>query len=410
MKVSKIALQIRDRIPISSIHAEDYVSTDNMRPNFGGIEVSSSLPPSGNVTAYQAGDILLSNIRPYFRKTWFATHSGGCNADVLCIRADPEKCIPQYLYYLLTTDNFVEDYLKSCKGAKMPRGNIQRLLDYEFNLPDLPTQLRIAAILGSIDEKIELNRKKIAELEALAKTIYDYWFIQFDFPDKNGKPYKSSGGKMIWNEQLKREIPEGWEEWSIHKSGSFHRGISYSKQDEITKGLNSVSVYRGNNISNGFVVDDSNEVFIPKNMVAESHMLQRGQVLIAMSSGSKEHVGKTGLVTNTCPNCAFGAFCTAFEPIDEYKFLIYDFFRSSTYRAYINQICSGTGINNLKFEHFETALFAVPGDQEILKSFNAIQEPLYNQIMRLDEESSILKNTRNYLLPLLMNGQVEVKE
>ena len=143
-------------------------------------------------------------------------------------------------------------------------------------------------------------------------------------------------------------------------------------------------------------------------MVAESHMLQRGQVLIAMSSGSKEHVGKTGLVTNTCPNCVFGAFCTAFEPIDEYKFLIYDFFRSSTYRAYINQICSGTGINNLKFEHFETALFAVPGDQEILKSFNAIQEPLYNQIMRLDEESSILKNTRNYLLPLLMNGQVEV--
>ena len=271
-------------------------------------------------------------------------------------------------------------------------------------------KLYIAAILGSIDEKIELNRKKIAELEALAKTIYDYWFVQFDFPDKNGKPYKSSGGKMVWNEQLKREIPEGWEEWSIHKSGSFHRGISYSKQDEITKGLNSVSVYRGNNISNGFVVDDSNEVFIPQNMVAESHMLQRGQVLIAMSSGSKEHVGKTGLVTNTCPNCVFGAFCTAFEPIDEYKFLIYDFFRSSTYRAYINQICSGTGINNLKFEHFETALFAVPGDQEILKSFNAIQEPLYNQIMQLDEESSILKNTRNYLLPLLMNGQVEVKE
>ena len=76
-------------------------------------------------------------------------------------------------------------------------------------------KLYIAAILGSIDEKIELNRKKIAELEALAKTIYDYWFVQFDFPDKNGKPYKSSGGKMVWNEQLKREIPEGWEVCTI---------------------------------------------------------------------------------------------------------------------------------------------------------------------------------------------------
>ena len=144
MIVSEIAVQIRGRIPASAIRAEDYVSTDNMRPNFGGIATSSSMPQSGNVTAYQVGDILLSNIRPYFRKTWLATHSGGCNADVLCIRANHKKCLPQYLYYLFTTDNFVTDYLKSCKGAKMPRDDVNRLLNYEFNLPDLPTQLRIA--------------------------------------------------------------------------------------------------------------------------------------------------------------------------------------------------------------------------------------------------------------------------
>ena len=147
MKISEIASHIRERVPSTEIRAEDYVSTDNMRPNFGGIESSSSKPPPGNVTAYQVGDILLSNIRPYFRKTWLATHEGGCNADVLCIRANPEKCVPKYLYYLFTTDNFVNDYLKSCKGAKMPRGDVQRLLDYEFDLPDLPTQLRIAGVI-----------------------------------------------------------------------------------------------------------------------------------------------------------------------------------------------------------------------------------------------------------------------
>ena len=147
MRISEIASHIRERVHSTSIRADDYVSTDNMRPNFGGIEPSPSLPPSGNVTAYQEGDILLSNIRPYFRKTWLATHGGGCNADVLCIRANPDKCLPKYLYYLFTTDNFVNDYLKSCKGAKMPRGDIQRLLDYEFNLPDLPTQLRIAGVM-----------------------------------------------------------------------------------------------------------------------------------------------------------------------------------------------------------------------------------------------------------------------
>ena len=150
MIVSEISTQVRERIPVSEIHGEDYVSTDNMRPNFCGIEPSLSVPPTGTVTAYKAGDILLSNIRPYFRKTWLATHDGGCNADVLCIRVKSPQCIPKYLYYLFTTDSFVNDYLKSCKGAKMPRGDVNRLLAFEFHLPDLPTQLRIAGIIGCI--------------------------------------------------------------------------------------------------------------------------------------------------------------------------------------------------------------------------------------------------------------------
>lgn len=151
MIVSEIATQVRERISASEIRGEAYVSTDNMRPNFCGIEPSLSVPPSGTVTAYKTGDILLSNIRPYFRKTWLATHDGGCNADVLCIRTDPQKCIPQYLYYLFTTDNFVNDYLKSCKGAKMPRGDINRLLNFKFCLPDRKTQLRITGILETLE-------------------------------------------------------------------------------------------------------------------------------------------------------------------------------------------------------------------------------------------------------------------
>ena len=283
------------------------------------------------------------------------------------------------------------------------------LKDKPFYTHDYATQLRIAGVLGSLDEKIELNRKKIAELEALAKTIYDYWFVQFDFPDKNGKPYKSSGGKMVWNEQLKRKVPAGWVQWSIGKCGHFHRGVSYSKENEVNNGDDSISVYRGNNIARGFVVHDSNEVFIPRSMVSKSQILQRGQVLIAMSSGSKDHVGKAGLVTMSEPICAFGAFCNAFEPDNVYRCFVYDFFRSETYRSYIKQICSGTGINNLKVEHLETDLFAVPDGNEIMDRFNAIQQPLYDQMMRLDEECATLHNTRDDLLPLLMNGQVEVR-
>ncbi len=267
----------------------------------------------------------------------------------------------------------------------------------------------IAGVLGSLDEKIEVNRRKIRELEALAKTIYDYWFVQFDFPDKNGHPYKSSGGKMVWNEQLKREIPEGWISWSISDCGTFNRGVSYSKEDEVARGeANVIPVYRGNNIAGGYVVRDSNEVFIPTTMVTESQTLQKGQVLIAMSSGSKEHVGKAGLVTRSNPDCAFGAFCTSFSPTGEYCHIIYNLFRSATYRAYIKQICSGTGINNLKTEHFVAKLLAVPNNSAILSDFNEIEKPIYRQIMRLDEESARLQDARDQLLPLLMNGQVSV--
>ena len=143
-------------------------------------------------------------------------------------------------------------------------------------------------------------------------------------------------------------------------------------------------------------------------MVSESHILQRGQVLIAMSSGSKDHVGKAGLVTRSYPVCAFGAFCNTFEPNAVYRCLVYSFFKSETYRAYIKQICSGTGINNLKTEHLEAALFAVPESKNTMDSFNSVQQPIYEQIMRLDEECATLQNMRDKMLPLLMNGQVEV--
>ncbi len=266
----------------------------------------------------------------------------------------------------------------------------------------------IAGVLGSLDEKIELNRKKIAELEALAKTIYDYWFVQFDFPDANGKPYKTSGGKMVWNEQLKREVPDGWSACSISECGEFHRGVSYSKEDEISNCADAIPVYRGNNIAGGYVIHDSNEVFIRKEMVSDSQCIHAGQILIAMSSGSKDHVGKTGLVTTDHPVRAFGAFCTCFTPKEQLRYVIFNFFRSATYKAYIKQVCSGTGINNLKTEYFEAKLFALPSIVQ-LDRFNELEHPIYAQIMNLDEEIKELTNTREALLPLLMNGQAKVQ-
>ena len=402
MIVSEIAVQIRGRIPASAIRAEDYVSTDNMRPNFGGIATSSSMPQSGNVTAYQVGDILLSNIRPYFRKTWLATHSGGCNADVLCIRANPKKCLPQYLYYLFTTDNFVTDYLKSCKGAKMPRGDVNRLLNYEFNLPDLPTQLRIAGVLGSIDEKIELNRKKIAELEALAKSIYDYWFVQFDFPDANGKPYKSSGGKMVWNEQLKREVPEGWNIGTIGDMGEIvsggtpstsnasywsSQGIAWITPKDLSVTSNKYIRHGEHDISeNG--LHNSSAQLMPRKSVMLSTRAPIGYIAVAdcdlcTNQGFKSIV----------PNKNFGS-----------EFIYY---AVSAMIPFIKSLGVGSTFAEVSKSSLSSVQSILP-PQHICSRFDEIASSIGNERLRCELEIENVVELRDVLLPLLMNGQVVV--
>ena len=378
MKIKEIAIQIRERIPVPTIRAEDYISTDNMRPNFGGIDTSSSLPPSGTVTSYQAGDILLSNIRPYFRKTWLATHSGGCNADVLCIRTNPEKCIPNFLYYLFTTDNFVNDYLKSCKGAKMPRGDVQRLLDYDFHLPDLPTQLRIAGLLGSIDEKIELNRRKIAELEALAKTLYDYWFVQFDFSDKNGRPYKSSGGKMVWNDQLKREVPEGWEVKDLKSiliicSGKDHKHLPDGEYPILGSG----GIMR----HGAEYLYDGESVLIPRKGTLNNVMFMHSPfwTVDTMFYTRPKRDNLMKYVYMTIRN--------------------FDFARLNT----------GTGVPSMTTSIINRIAITIPPDK-LAREFEICIGKLFERIDTAKSEIATLHSFRDAILPLLMNGQVEVRQ
>ena len=401
MKINEIASQIRERISVSAIRVEDYVSTDNMRPNYGGIEKSLALPPSGTVTAFHKGDILLSNIRPYFRKTWLATHSGGCNADVLCIRANPEKCLPKYLYYLFTTDNFVMDYLKSCKGAKMPRGDVQRLLDYEFDLPDLPTQLRIAGVLGSIDEKIELNRKKIAELEALAKTIYDYWFVQFDFPDKNGKPYKSSGGKMVWNDQLKREVPEGWEVKRLEQvCDRIQSGGTPESKNEAYYG-GSIPWFTTQELKDSWVSHSAKTITSEAVRSSAAKVFPTGTVLLAIYAAPT--VGRLALLSvDATFNQACCGFVAGKEISKEYLFItLYEA------RAKLNSIADGTAQKNLSVGRMRTFDMLVP-QKSVMAQWRVMTEPIFDSIKIVSANIDDLTSCRDRILPLLMNGQVEM--
>ena len=164
---------------ISYKESINYVSTENMLPNKGGVVLTTILPSSGTVSVYRKGDILLSNIRPYFKKIWRATCNGTASNDVIVFRAN-EHVDNRYLYYILTDDRFFAYVMTGAKGTKMPRGDKKQMLQYLVHLPPLEEQKRIAGILGALDDKIELLQKQNKTLEDMAKAIFKSWFVDFD--------------------------------------------------------------------------------------------------------------------------------------------------------------------------------------------------------------------------------------
>lgn len=155
-KLENICLFRKGKIDVSTLTTQTYISTENMLPNKAGIVTSSSLPTMALTQAYRKGDVLVSNIRPYFKKIWKAKFDGGCSNDVL-VFTSKENIDDDFLYYVLADDAFFSYSMATSKGTKMPRGDKKSLMQYEVPCYDIETQQKIAGILKSIDEKIELN-------------------------------------------------------------------------------------------------------------------------------------------------------------------------------------------------------------------------------------------------------------
>ena len=310
---------------------------------------------------------------------------------------------PKYIYYLLKCIGRIRTSDKST----VPGVNRNEL--HEMLVPtiaDRVGQVACREVLEVIDKKIELNNRINAELESMAKTLYDYWFVQFDFPDENGKPYKSSGGKMVYNDTLKREIPEGWLERTLGDLIKLGRGVTYGKQDVVSKStLESEGVLRATNVT-GNIVDNDDLVYVSKSVVDDSQKIHSFDTLIVMSSGSKEHVGKNGIYYFDEP-LGFGAFCSKITPHKEALFFVNTFLQTDWFKAYIKKQCLGTSINNLTTKHILNCNVVVP-NSEVLRLFEETVEPLYNKIAINTLENKRLKELRDFLLPMLMNGQVTV--
>lgn len=239
----------------------------------------------------------------------------------------------------------------------------------------------------------------------MAKQLYDYWFVQFDFPNEEGKPYKSSGGAMVWNEKLKREIPEGWNVMSINEICTSCRGVSYGK-DDLLSNSNGVLVLRGNNIENNHIVYDSNVAFVPYDFVSEEQHIKEGDIIMTMSSGSKAHVGKCAMFHKDSEH-TFGAFLSKFTPKKELRYMTFLFLTSEYFKSLITAFCNGTGINNLTNQTFDDVLLVLP-DEKKTRLFESKVNGLFAMIGNNEENERILIKQRDELLPLLMNGQASV--
>ena len=276
------------------------------------------------------------------------------------------------------------------------------LKNIEFEFPSIGEQETIASALRSLDKKIQLNNKLNTELEAIAKLIYDYWFVQFDFPDANGKPYKSSGGKMVYNEELKRHIPEGWEVHSISEKLTIGSGYSFSSDSYLSAGKYKVITIK-NVQDHGLQTKKVDFVEnIPSNLDAFC-ILETRDILISLTG----NVGRVCLVNeeNLLLNQRVGKFLCN----QKYKNYLYFTYLRPEFRTWLEQIATGGGQKNLSPIDAVKKYYVFPSPA-ILEKFNALTLMNLNLVVKNSFESKELNELRDWLLPMLMNGQVTIKE
>lgn len=397
MKLSDIATFVEDKISSNSISLADYVTTDSLLPNKEGKTFATNLPPVVcSLTHYREGDVLVANIRPYLKKVWLANKEGGASTDVLVFRVK-ESNKSSFLYAVLLQDRFFEYAMKGVKGSKMPRGDKEQIMRYELPTFSPQEQENIGNIIIRITKKMQLNRSLNHNLEAIAKQLYDYWFVQFDFPNTEGKPYKSSGEKMVWNEKLKREIPEEWHCGNLFEIATFTNGLACQKF-RPKDGEVPLPVIKIREMHDG-ISSDTEEV---SPNIPESVKVYNGDVLFSWSASLEVMLWACGL-----------------GGLNQHIFKVTsanDFPKSFYYFQLLNYVdvfkkmaeARKTTMGHITQDHLQQSTIAIPDNKDIVDKFEKRISPIFAQMVKLQEEIQQLSKQRDELLPLLMNGQASL--
>lgn len=380
MELKDICQYISEKVATTTLTKENYISTENMLPDKGGIVTASGVP-FGNSTAFSVGDVLVSNIRPYFKKIWQANRNGGCSADVLCFRAN-SNVDNSYFYYLLSQQEFFDYIMSGAKGCKMPRGDKRQIMQWKVELPPLDEQRHIASVLLSLDEKIELNRRINGNLEQQAQALFKSWFVDFE-PFKGGKFMDSELGK----------IPAGWKVVELGK---------VTTQEKEKVGIRS-DVKVLSPVTTGKLM--LSEEYFTKQVFSDS---VAKYILVKPNSfaynPARVNIGSMGRNTFMFDGCVSPVY-VVFSCEKEYHYF-FDMYRQlPSFKEEVIARSIGGVRQTLKYSDFALIQIIYP-PQNVVIQFNDLYERLLYAQNMFHAESKNLAEIRDSLLPQLMSGEI----
>lgn len=357
-----------------NINYESYISTENMIKDKGGVTIASSLPDSKTASAYRPNDILLSNIRPYFRKIWYADKNGSCSNDVLVVRAN-EDIDSKFLYYVLSDNNFFNYDTVTSKGTKMPRGTPTAIMKYLVPDINIGKQRKIANILSTYDNLIENNNRRIRLLEGMAESLYKEWFVRFRFPEYE-------------NVEFVGTLPIGWQYQPISESMDFFDSqrvpLSSMQRDEMEKiypyyGAAKLMDYVDDYLFDGeyLLLGEDGTVVTPDGFP----VLQLVNDKFWVNNHAHVIKGKGNIST---------------------RFLYLTFCRFP-----ITGVVTGSAQPKISKGRLEKLKILVP-DSITMEHFNNLINPMFDEINVLKKQLIRITKLRDLLLPRLMSGKLEV--
>ena len=415
--------EIVDSVSITHDFEEDFLYAINTSDVLEGNLISPQFLSTDELKgqfkkSIKNDDILFSEIRPQNKRYALVNVDNPkkyvASTKLMVLRKINNDVNLEYFYYWLTNENFLKLLQSRAENriCSFPQITFDLLGEYNVPIPSLEVQTKIANMLKSIDSKIENNNKINTELEEMSKTIYDYWFLQFEFPNEEGNPYKSSGGKMVWNEELKREIPEGWE------VGCFKDIISELEcgnrpkggiKDGINDGIPSIGA---ENIISIGKYDFSSEKYIPQEYFnsLKKGIVKSNDVLIYKDGAG---IGHVSMAKNKFPyeKCAVNSH--VFIVRSKYNNLYQNYIYLTLEKDYIKKILINLAMKaaqpGLNQPNIESIPIIIP-TKNIIKEFNKSIDVIFDKIFLNANENKELTSLRDFLLPLLMNGQVGFKE